>query len=661
MKKKSKAKKNLSQKTGSHKKNRAKKGNSQMTGNSKSVNSSFKDIYREDELPKRISNKYTICSCLHYTDTKQVYILKDYNNNKSLLKCRSGQDALLSKNEYNTLKLLEGEYVPKVSSFFEEDEKTYLIREYIEGETLEQVIEKHGVYEPEAAIAVMLEVCHGIEFMHNQDTPIVHRDIKPQNIIVTKDNKYKFIDMDTAREFKDENTYDTIFMGARATAAPEQFGFKQTSVRSDIYSLGVLFLYLLTGDYRVKEEEWKKLPKSVRRTVDKCLAFDPDNRYGSVALLIKELECLRRFKRQRKTMFFYMAAVLCLIITSTFFIRRGIKRYRFEHETVKFTNPRIERAVRESLNIDDDVILKPVDLENITMIILCGDRVFTSWEEHMEYHDLYYSDFNNEELEKDTFDYSDLKYFPNLKTLVLDNQGISDLSMIKGLDLERLCVEKNRISDLSGLEKQKNLTYLNVCDNPIESIDELSSLKSLESLNVMNTGVTDISSLNAAGLRELKCAFCNVTDYSVLPSLTHLSTLQISHADKETIAYINTLTDMDLLSLYSSEIESFTELSNLKNVSCIDIGSSPGIRDLEGVDEFPRLTFLGIADTNISDISQLPNAPGIEQLDITYTKLDSLAPLCDCKRLEVLFMDSGKEAELGRYDISDRVEVSINY
>ncbi len=627
----------------------------------KKVNKVFQNLYKEDKLPDRISDNYEIVSCIHYTDTKQVYILKDRKSNKNvILKCRSGYDAGLSKNEYNTLKAVESEYVPLAYDFFVENEKTYMLREYIEGDTLEQHIDRKGVYESKAAVDAMISICQGIEFMHKKNPPVVHRDIKPQNIIYTKEGKYKFIDLDTAREFKDENTYDTVFMGTRATAAPEQFGFKQTSVRSDIYSLGVLFLYLLTGDYRVKEEEWKKLPKAIRRTIDKCLAFDPDNRYATVSALIKELKCLRRFSMRRRTLFTYQVAAAGVIIALALFARHSILRYKFENETVKFSNPRIESAVRQSLNIDDNVIIHPVDMENISTLILCGDRIFTSWEEHRDYHDTYYSEFNNEELDTEEYDFSDLEYLPNLKTLVLDNQGITDVSVLDGLDLERICLEKNNLTDLNGIKEQKNLMYLNISNNPISDIEELRELDNLEGLNISNTGVSDISCLEGMAIREFNCSYNNVTDYSVLSSLDHLNNLMISYADKETISYINTIENMQILSLSNSEIESLSELSNLTKLECIDLSLSKKIDSLTGIENFPRLSFLGIAETGITDISILPQVTSLEMLDITNAGLDSLSPVADCGRLNTIFIDSGKEAELKRYDISDRIDIIIN-
>lgn len=627
----------------------------------KNIQKSLQNLYKEDKLPDRILDNYNIVSCLHYTDTKQVYILRERNSNKKIiLKCRSGQDAELSKNEYSTLKAVEGEFVPQAYDFFVENERTYLLREYIEGDTLEQRIDRKGVYEPKAAIDAMISICQGIEFMHEQNPPVVHRDIKPQNIILTKDSKYKFIDLDTAREYKDENTYDTVFMGTRATAAPEQFGFKQTSVRSDIYSLGILFLYLLTGDYRAREEEWKRLPKAVRRVIDRCLAFDPDNRYASVSALIRELKCLRRFSMQRRTLFTYSVVTVCAIIALTLFARHSILQYKFENETVKFTNPRIESAVRQSLNIDDDVIIHPVDMENISTLILCGDRIFTSWEEHRDYHDTYYSEFNNEEFELEEYDFSDLRYFPNLKTLVLDNQGLADISMLDGLDLERLCLEKNNITDLDGINEQKNLNILNISNNPISDIEELRELDKLESLNISNTSISDISCLEGMAIREFNCSYNNVTDYSVLSTLEHLSNLMIGYADKETISYINTIENMQILSLSDSEIESLSELSNLTKLECIDLTLSKKIDSLSGIENFPRLSFLGIAETGITDISILPQVTSLEMLDITNAKLNSLAPVADCDRLIMVFIDSGKEAELKRYDIPDSIEVIVN-
>lgn len=625
------------------------------------VKAEFENVYREDILPSKLSQNYHIVSCLKYTDTSKVYVLEqNTGQNRYILKCRTGNDADTLLKEYTILTSIEAEFVPEVLTCFSEQNVTYLLREYISGETLEQKIERTGVYSQKQAIAAMLEICRCVRVMHEHVPPLVHRDIKPQNILLTEKGNYKFIDMDTVREYKQEASYDTVCLGTRRTAAPEQFGFGQSSVRSDIYSLGILFLYLLTGCYTMQCPEWRKLPIPIRRTICKCLAFDPNQRYPSIRALYRELISLNRFSKRRRVVIFEAAIGVLVIFAGVLILRHSLVRYQYDHQSIHFENPQIEAAVRQNLGFDAYRPITRSDLDNITTLIICGDRTFQSWEEHEEYHDNYFSEFNNEEKAMTPAELSDLQYLPNLHTVALDNQGIESLSVLQGLSLERLSLRKNNINDLDGIEDCVGITVLNLNNNPLFVIDSLSAMSSLRRLSISETYVESLEALEELPLISLDCSYTDITDYSILLSMPYLTTLQLSGADKAAITQISTKANLKILALFESDLVSLEELSNLEQLECIDIGACRGINSLEGIEAFSKLNYLGIANTSIHDISMITTLNQLEMLDITNTPLDTLTPIEECGRLRMVFIDSGKEAEIQQLHIRETVEIIVN-
>lgn len=149
--------------------------------------------------------------------------------------------------EAQLLANLDHTNLPKVSDFFQEQGKHYLVMDFVQGQTLEAVVEATTGFLNEATVVEWLEqLCDVLDYLHTRQPPIIFRDLKPANIMLTPDNKIKLIDFGIARLFRPGKTRDTAQYGTMGFASPEQFGTRQTDARSDIYSLGVLLHHLLT-------------------------------------------------------------------------------------------------------------------------------------------------------------------------------------------------------------------------------------------------------------------------------------------------------------------------------------------------------------------------------------------------------------------------------
>lgn len=186
--------------------------------------------------------------------------------------------------------------LPHIVDFFPPDQEgyTYLVMDFIEGVTLENYI-RGLTSEPKVELILHMaaQVCEGLEYLHNFDPPIVYRDLKPANLMVDRAGSIRFIDFGIARQFKSDQPEDTVKLGTVGFAAPEQYGGKQTDARTDLYSLGALLLYLITGG---QLSEWKadahQLIKvngdqstiaALMKVIHKLLQYEPEKRYASVS------------------------------------------------------------------------------------------------------------------------------------------------------------------------------------------------------------------------------------------------------------------------------------------------------------------------------------------------------------------------------------------
>ncbi|MCB0204712.1 MAG: PD40 domain-containing protein [Anaerolineae bacterium] len=138
--------------------------------------------------------------------------------------------------------------LPRVSDYFTENGKHYIVMEYVEGETMEDYLNRCGGSVSEAeALGWAAQLCDVLGYLHRQSPPVIFRDLKPANVMLTPEGAIKLIDFGIARFFKTGKLGDTLAMGTPGYAAPEQYGKGQTDARSDVYSMGVLLHHALTG------------------------------------------------------------------------------------------------------------------------------------------------------------------------------------------------------------------------------------------------------------------------------------------------------------------------------------------------------------------------------------------------------------------------------
>ncbi|NJO04960.1 MAG: serine/threonine protein kinase, partial [Chloroflexaceae bacterium] len=194
--------------------------------------------------------------------------------------------------------------IPVLADFFAFDGRPVMVMEFIDGETLEdRMIESNAPLMEQQALGYGVQLCRVLHYLHTQDPPIIYRDLKPPNIMITHtSNIMKLIDFGVARTHKRGQSKDTIAMGSAGYAPPEQYGRGQTDARSDVYALGATLLHLLTNLPPVPLQTPQ--PGAIRRmnptvsddterVIIKAMNLEREKRYQSCAEMEQQLlRCL---------------------------------------------------------------------------------------------------------------------------------------------------------------------------------------------------------------------------------------------------------------------------------------------------------------------------------------------------------------------------------
>lgn len=172
-------------------------------------------------------------------------------------------------------------HLPQIMEAAEQDGQTAVLEEYVQGDTLAELLMGARLTEREAR-QVTMQLCQALHVLHSMGA--VHRDVKPENVIL-RGSDAVLIDFDAARIYKVASESDTQVLGTTGFAAPEQYGIFQSDERADIFSLGVLLNIMLTGNHPSREMAAGKMGRIVR----KCTMTAPEQRYQSARALMEVL------------------------------------------------------------------------------------------------------------------------------------------------------------------------------------------------------------------------------------------------------------------------------------------------------------------------------------------------------------------------------------
>ena len=193
-----------------------------------------------------------------------------------------------SRGEASLLVQLRHQYLPQVMDAFVENDRFYLVMEYIKGQTIEEMISiaPNNQLPIDSVVNWAIEIAEVLTYLHVQEPPIIFRDLKPSNVMVVPDGSIRLIDFGIARRFHPGAGKDTTTLGSIGYAPPEQFGRGQTDGRSDLFALGAMLHQLLTGRHPA-DSTFKfpsvlalnpSVPAALSALIDECIALKPEER-----------------------------------------------------------------------------------------------------------------------------------------------------------------------------------------------------------------------------------------------------------------------------------------------------------------------------------------------------------------------------------------------
>ncbi|HJB32285.1 MAG TPA: serine/threonine protein kinase [Candidatus Oscillibacter excrementavium] len=572
-------------------------------------------------LPPGLREQYSPQACLKDGE-RQVYLVHDQTGWPAVLKLQpTGREDTL-RQEYDLLRGLRHPQLPQPMAYLEWEGKEYLIREYVDGVSLHEQVTAQGPLSPDKVREVALSLCQVLSYLHSQTPPVICRDVKPQNVVMDPTGRCHLIDLGAARCYRPEQQGDTVFLGTQVTAPPEQFGYQQTDQRSDLYSLGVLMRFLLTGSFEPSKQDIG--PNDLCRVIRQCTAFDPKNRYTSAGAVYRALKY--RWQRRGAAA---AAGVACAAII--FGILWGSAAEAQPQSSL------LEDALRLELQLENGEPIPIERLGEVEQLLVCGETLMGTLQEHEEQvgfaHDRYavettHGDIGDGDLEL-------LAQCTNLRVLILDYQQITDLSPLADLPLEYLSLTGNQISDLSPLVSQTELRVLDLGENPVRSVEVLAGLTALQEVTLEATGITSVETFEGSGIQSLNVRGTWVTDFSPLESCPSLSRLVVGELPSGAVETLAGLTGLVELRLYSTQEVDLSHFAGFQKLQDLDLYGCTLLHS-ETLTHLPSLRLLNLGETGVNDLSFLTEMPAMTDVDLRNNPLTDLTPLLDCPWLTLL-------------------------
>ena len=543
----------------------------------------------EDCYPAELTARCELLERLGGSQDCETLLVRERSGGRLLVaKCREKAAGVEKDAEAEILRRLSGPGLPAFAGVYENDLMRCTLREYIPGRTLDKVAAE-GMSEAQVR-EIGLGLCAVLRRLHSQDPPVIHRDIKPQNVILTDTGEVFLIDFGISRRYDSNAGEDTVFAGTRGFAAPEQYGFAQTDCRSDIFSLGVLLCWLMTGQTQLGEVSVGGLERCIRR----CTAFDPKDRYQSVDAVAAALRAGVRcsWRRECAKRPHGALAALVLLAVAALLALTGADPER--NAAVSFQEPLVEEAVRLALGKEPEEAIAAEELALVEGVyIVCGDTYPTL----MDYWDKGAS-WDPEQLEAaggGVASLEDLRMLPNLREVGISGGSVSDLSPLAELEeLETLDLRYNQVTSLEPLAGLPALRLVGFNMNPVEDLSPLAACPALEIVDLC-----DVSDLTGADIADLPRTLAELTITDVSDRAGSLSGMTIRRL------VVSVTGDPELAVL--------TGVRGLEDL----VLQEPDAVDLSALVDHPDLRELTLPPgVTVEDLSPLLALPALEQVTL---------------------------------------------
>ena len=631
-----------------------------------------------DYLPEDMQEHWTVYECLKESEDSSTFLVKETATGiLCVLKWGRNRQAEFLRNEMEIMEKMADRKlsgVPKAYRIFEENGEVYLVREYIEGMSLAQmVLQKGGISEAEIC-RISRKICQTAEQFQNPDEPMIHRDIKPENIVVTPGGEVVFIDFGTMRSYKKDGSRDTFVVGTRGTAAPEQYGYTQTDQRTDVYAIGQTMLYMVSESYEMNQLSECAVSRRMKKIIEKACSFEPDKRYGDAAQLRRAVEKCQANNRKKVykkagAVFGLIAAGYILAILSPDGTVIENKRIETAEQSaaeeqiqaeIIFREELIEEAVRKELGLSKTDKITASMLEDVRKLRIVGKEILddedTFWGEgrHVDGKD---SSFGS--VRGNITDLSDLAQMVNLEELALCNQKIEDISGLKELPLKKLYLSKNMITDFSVLLNLIDLDTLCIMENPAENLSVIGECTGILRLNIQGMNLTDIDFLKNLSLDYLDMSNMEVENniFEPLAEMKKLDTLcmcDVNEAAAETLSQMSTLKALFMWG-DSTILENLKPLKGMTQLETLAFTTQ--ISSLEGIEQFPSLNFLSVSFSLVKDLSPVTGAKNLQVIDISNADIKNFEPLFGHSGLTEVHCTEEQKEEIMKIDSSPDFEI----
>lgn len=543
------------------------------------------------QLPSAFAADWEAMECLGHSNESETLLLHNKKSGESavlkLLPGRKSDTELPAK-----LEALEHAGLPRIIRVCMERDQLCILREYVEGVTLADAGRR---YSPDETVSIALQLCDVLNYLHGLTPPLIHRDIKPENILLKPDGTVTLIDFGIARLYSDHGEKDTRVMGTEHFAPPEQYGFRQTDCRSDLYALGMVMGWMLTGS--VHSEDYSNIPdKHLCRIIEKSTAFSPEDRFAAAAEVKKALQ--RKAKLKRMPMILAVALCCLALLVVGFFPRQR------QPEPVVFAEPMIEQAVRLMLGVNEDVPLNTEQLASIEGLYIFGDTISMDQDGFYTAAGNWYA--SGTKAHGPITQLTDVKMLPNLRYVMIAANHITDISPLSSLpNLEKVEFKHNSIIDITPVKGLVQLGYVGLNDNPMTDVSVLSTLPNLRYLDLCDAsnydpagldGLGDMEQLNISNrtgswrrlgskqVHDLRLGWTDIDSLECLSGITGLEHLEIEHTKITSLEGIEAHTGLTYLRLSGCAITNLSQLMSLPDLRVVVIseGMQPMLEVLSG-------------------------------------------------------------------------------
>lgn len=531
-----------------------------------------------------LNGKYDLIRCEKCTEQGSSYLgIQRSTGRQVLIKLASSpEDGLALKNEFDLLKQLEGIHspaavlFPRAVEYHELPEGFALIREYIPGQSLEAYVESEPTcpgIDRDTAVRWVVSVLEQLALLHNLRPPLIHRDIKPQNVVVDRWENCHLIDLGIARAWREGDAGDTRVMGTGLTAPPEQFGYKQTDPRSDIYSAGVLLRYCLTERY--DEGADADIDADLRRVVRKATQFDPKNRYRSAEDMRRALKTGRASRWRGKPA---LLALFALAVAFVCLIGMRLRPAGFTLDAGMFAE------VPEIYACYTDHGIYPYDV--------CA---------YLNPDGLYLTVFGSERR------WSDITW---RREKLSDGELKAMLQALRasGIPVREIMLQNYRFETLKPLAQPWS--------GPVSLIFDSCTLP--EDWSALGGMGDTLESLHVGGEYDM-------SDLSWLPSLTRLQWLALEGEDVD-LESVSRTTSLTGLIIGNAQIRDLSPLVRLKNLALLGLYGNH-LRDLSPLADMPQLENLSIMGNLVEDLSPLAGLENLQEVEVTDNFITDFSPI----------------------------------